>query len=29
MNHYAHLKTPVEILQAAAEKETSARDFYA
>ena len=29
MNNYTHLKTPVEILQAAAEKETSARDFYA
>ena len=29
MSDYAHLKTPVEILRAAAEKETSARDFYA
>jgi len=29
MSDYAHLKTPVEILQAAAEKETRARDFYA
>ena len=29
MSDYAHLKTPGEILRAAAEKETSARDFYA
>ena len=29
MSDYAHLKTRGEILRAAAEKETSARDFYA
>jgi rubrerythrin len=26
---YAHLRTPVDILQAALEKEAGARDFYA